>query len=114
MPLQELEHILSSVPLLARPLLEPHLLELEAKLRPGTLYLTWASMNIDGYLHYAQKVLQRLSFLTPRCPASPCAAPVMTQATCTMRHRSYFCYEDTQVGSCTAVEVQGIAIHHEE
>ena len=54
---QEHEQTLGSVPLLARPLLEPHLLELEAKLRPGTLYLTWASMNIDGYLHYAQKVL---------------------------------------------------------
>ena len=67
MPLQELEHILGSVPLLARPLLEPHLLELEAKLRPGTLYLTWASMNIDGYLHYAQKVLQRLSPFTLCC-----------------------------------------------
>ena len=54
---QEHEQPLGCVPLLARPLLEPHLLELEAKLRPGTLYLTWASMNIDGYLHYAQKVL---------------------------------------------------------
>ena len=71
MPLQELEHILGSVPLLARPLLEPHLLELEAKLRPGTLYLTWASMNIDGYLHYAQKVLQHLSFLTTKCRCMP-------------------------------------------
>lgn len=45
-----------SVPEVARPLLEPHLAAMEARLRPGATVLTWASMNIDGYLHFAHAV----------------------------------------------------------
>ena len=53
-----------SVPEVARPLLEPHLAAMEARLQPGATVLTWASMNIDGYLHFAHAVrLCRLSLL---------------------------------------------------
>lgn len=69
--LQEHERVVESIPVLARPLLQRHLLDMEEKLRPGTHYLTWASMNIDGYLHYAQKVI--LHFHTQYTPLlMPC------------------------------------------
>lgn len=53
---QEHERVLASVPEAARPLLEPHFAAMEARLRPGASVLTWASMNIDGYLYYAHQV----------------------------------------------------------
>lgn len=113
--LQEHEQILGSVPRLARPLLEPHLLELEARLQPGTLYLTWASMNIDGYLHYAQKVLQRLLPFTTERRCSPLTVPAsMMQATSAMHHTSTCAYsKDTQVGICTSWKVQGFGCDNE-
>lgn len=48
--------MVKSLPEVARPLLEPHLAAMEARLRPGATVLTWASMNIDGYLHFAHAV----------------------------------------------------------
>lgn len=59
----------ASVPEVLRPLMLPHLAAMEAKLRPGCSVLTWASMNIDGYLHYAHQVslstsLMEFMFLT--------------------------------------------------
>ena len=60
MPLQDYERVLAAVPALALPLLHIHVLEMEAKLQPGCQHISWASMNIDGFLHYARKVLQLL------------------------------------------------------
>ncbi len=48
--------MLDEVPACARALLAPRLDSLEARLAPGCSALTWASMNIDGYLHYARQV----------------------------------------------------------
>ena len=53
---QEHERVVGSVPAAALQLLEPHLAAMEARLRPGATVLTWASMNIDGYLHFAHQV----------------------------------------------------------
>jgi Dynein heavy chain, N-terminal region 1 len=33
-----------------KPLLKPHLEDIECKVAPGLLMLTWSSMNIDAYL----------------------------------------------------------------
>jgi len=41
----------------------PHLEDLEYKLRPGMVTLTWTSMNIDGYLHHVHQGLAKLEQL---------------------------------------------------
>lgn len=44
------------VPTMTRSLLRPHLEDVDHKIQPGTAILTWASMNIDGYLHHIHQV----------------------------------------------------------
>lgn len=44
------------VPTMARSLLRPHLEDVDNKIQPGAVILTWASMNIDGYLHHIHQV----------------------------------------------------------
>ena len=41
-------------------LLRPHLADVEYKLRPGMITLTWSSMNIDAYKHSIQVVIKVL------------------------------------------------------
>ncbi|KAI3432720.1 hypothetical protein D9Q98_004263 [Chlorella vulgaris] len=41
------------------PLLAPHLEDLQDKVQPGLLVLTWTSMNVDGYLHRLAQGLAR-------------------------------------------------------
>lgn len=43
---------MSLVPPVTRSLLRPHLEDVDNKIQPGAVILTWASMNIDGYLHH--------------------------------------------------------------
>lgn len=43
-----------------KPLLRPHLEDMEKKVAPGLFLLTWASMNIDGYLHRFKQVCGRV------------------------------------------------------
>ena len=43
-----------------RDILRPHLEDLETRLRPGSITLTWTSMNIDGYLQHVHEGLQKL------------------------------------------------------
>ncbi len=50
--MQEHERVLSLVPPVTRSLLRPHLEDVDNKIQPGAVILTWASMNIDGYLHH--------------------------------------------------------------
>ena len=52
---QEHEKVVRRMASAALPLLKPHLEAMEARLRPGATVLTWASMNIDGYLHFAHQ-----------------------------------------------------------
>ena len=47
--------MLDCVPAETRALLGGRMDALEARLAPGCSVLTWASMNIDGYLHYAHQ-----------------------------------------------------------
>ena len=54
--LQELEHLTAGVIPVLRPLLAAHLEDLQDKLQPGLLVLTWTSLNIDGYLHRFDQV----------------------------------------------------------
>lgn len=54
-----------------KPLLKPHLEDLEKKVAPGLFILTWASMNIDGYLHRFKQV---------RHAAGSAAAPSASQS----------------------------------
>jgi len=48
--LKEYERILSKIKPIMKQLLIPHVEDLELKLRPGMVTLTWTSMNIDAYL----------------------------------------------------------------
>merc|ERR1719238_1234143 len=61
--LNEYERITRSIiPVTAR-LLQPHIDDMEYKLRPGMITLTWTSMNIDAYKHHIHTGLQRLEEL---------------------------------------------------
>ena len=55
--------VLSQILQVARPLLGPHLDDLERRLQPGMYILTWTSMNIDGYLHRIHAGLSKLEQL---------------------------------------------------
>lgn len=46
-----------------QPLLQPHFQDVEKKLRPGMVTLTWTSMNIDAYKLQVDKSLQHLDEL---------------------------------------------------
>lgn len=54
--MREYETIVSKVQATIKPLLRPHLEDMEAKIAPGFSLLTWTSMNIDGYLHRFKQV----------------------------------------------------------
>ncbi|GFR42148.1 hypothetical protein Agub_g3000 [Astrephomene gubernaculifera] len=60
---REYEHILSRVAATIKPLLRPHLDDMERKIAPGFAVLTWTSLNIDGYLHRFKQGLARLEEL---------------------------------------------------
>lgn len=61
--LKEYERVLGKIRPITKNLLSPHLEDLEYKLRPGIVTLTWTSMNIDGYLHHVHAGLQKLEQL---------------------------------------------------
>lgn len=50
------ESCLSCIASVLRPLLRPHLEDMERKVAPGLFVLTWTSINIDGYLHRFKQV----------------------------------------------------------
>lgn len=61
-----------------KPLLRPHLEDMEKKIAPGFSLLTWTSMNIDGYLHRFKQVgLQHGSLCVLGCCGWRCAAVVI-------------------------------------
>ena len=47
---------MAQIPVVVKPLLKPHLENLEQKMKPGMTILLWTSMNIDGYLHHIHSV----------------------------------------------------------
>ena len=58
--LKEYERIIGKVKPIMKTLLGPHIDDLELKLRPGMVTLTWTSMNIDSYLEHVHNGLRRL------------------------------------------------------
>ncbi|PNH08753.1 Dynein gamma chain, flagellar outer arm [Tetrabaena socialis] len=60
---REYEHVLGRVAATIKPLLRPHLDDMERKIAPGFAVLTWTSLNIDGYLHRFKQGLARLEEL---------------------------------------------------
>jgi dynein heavy chain len=53
---REYEDVMSRIQPVFKPLLKPHLADMEKKVAPGMFVLTWTSMNIDGYLHRFKQV----------------------------------------------------------
>jgi hypothetical protein len=56
---REYEEVMSRIQPVFKPLLKPHLADMEKKVAPGMFVLTWTSMNIDGYLHRFKQVRER-------------------------------------------------------
>lgn len=61
--LKEYERIISKIKPICKSLLAPHVEDLELKLRPGMVTLTWTSMNIDAYLNHVHQGLKKLEQL---------------------------------------------------
>jgi dynein heavy chain len=61
--LKEHRRVQQTVKPMATNLLKPHFENLEFKMRPGMVNLTWTSMNIEGYLEDIWKELDRLDQL---------------------------------------------------
>ena len=61
--LKEYERVTKRVIPVAAKLLEPHIRDMEYKLRPGMITLTWTSMNIDAYKHHIHSGLKKLEEL---------------------------------------------------
>jgi dynein heavy chain len=61
--LREYDRIVNKIRPNTKSLLVPHLEDLEYKLRPGMVTLTWTSMNIDGYLTHVHQGLAKLEQL---------------------------------------------------
>lgn len=69
---REYEGVVGKLQVTIKPLLRPHLEDMEKKIAPGFSLLTWTSMNIDGYLHRFKQSLARLEELVRKvvsaCP----------------------------------------------
>jgi len=61
--LKEYRRVTSMVKPIASTLLKPHIENLEFKMRPGMVTLTWTSMNIEAYLEEIWKELDKLDQL---------------------------------------------------
>jgi len=61
--LQEYERVLGKVPPVIKPIIKPHLEDLDRKVQPGMVLLTWQSMNIDSYLFRLHNGISRLEEL---------------------------------------------------
>lgn len=59
----EYERIIDMIKPVMRNILKPHIEDLDLKIRPGMVTLTWTSMNIDGYLQHVQMSLSKLEQL---------------------------------------------------
>ncbi|OWZ14140.1 Dynein heavy chain, partial [Phytophthora megakarya] len=61
--LHEYDRVTAKIIPVTAVLLRPHLEDLQQKLRPGLVTLTWTSMNIDAYTAVVHAALQRLEEL---------------------------------------------------
>lgn len=60
---REYEGVVGRLQSTIKPLLRPHLEDMERKIAPGFSLLTWTSMNVDGYLHRFKQVRTVLTSL---------------------------------------------------
>ncbi|CAG9462434.1 unnamed protein product [Pedinophyceae sp. YPF-701] len=58
--LSEYERVERAIPAVLKPIMAPHIMDLEQKIQPGLYILTWTSMNIDAFLY---KILDRMGSL---------------------------------------------------
>eukprot|EP00762_Andalucia_godoyi_P000483 ANDGO_03248.mRNA.1 Dynein gamma chain len=61
--LKEYDRVTARIIPIVRPIISPHLEDLDKKIQPGMTILTWTSMNIDGYLHRVHSGLARFEEL---------------------------------------------------
>ncbi|KAL4465245.1 hypothetical protein ABPG74_001959 [Tetrahymena malaccensis] len=61
--IKEYQRVTSIIKPICKNLLIPHIEDLELKLRPGMLTLTWTSMNIETYLYHLHQGLRKLEQL---------------------------------------------------
>jgi dynein heavy chain len=61
--LKEYERIIMKIKPICKNLLLPHVEDLDLKLRPGMVTLTWTSMNIDSYLYHVHQGIKKLEQL---------------------------------------------------
>jgi dynein heavy chain len=61
--LKEYERVVGRILPVTAGLLEPHFHDMEFKLRPGMVTLTWTSMNIDTFKHHVHSGLMKLEEL---------------------------------------------------
>jgi len=61
--LNEHRRILGKIKPITKDLLIPHIEDLELKIRPGMITLTWTSMNIDSFIEDVNIALKRLENL---------------------------------------------------
>ena len=54
--MREHTRIVASINTIIKPLLKPHVDDLEKKIAPGLAILSWTSMNVDGYIHRLTQV----------------------------------------------------------
>ena len=107
--------MVAAIPAAARPLLNVHLEDLDAQLKPGAYVLTWVSLNIDGYLHNlhqvcsadsAKSACMRLNskppchLLSESCWTRPCSSlPSHRDMSCSTAHRAGCCCQHRQQAS---------------
>ena len=64
--LEQYEEVVDKIMPITATLLKPHLADMERKVQPGMVTLTWTSMNIDGYLHRIHSGLFKLDDLVTK------------------------------------------------
>ena len=64
--LEQYEEVIDKIMPITATLLKPHLADMERKVQPGMVTLTWTSMNIDGYLHRIHSGLFKLDDLVTK------------------------------------------------
>ena len=60
---KEHQRIMGSIKTIVKPLLKPHIDDLEKKIAPGLSVLSWTSLNIDGFIHLLTQALARFEEL---------------------------------------------------
>ncbi len=72
--MKEYQAVMAKIAPVFKPLLKPHLDDMEKKVAPGVYLLTWTSMNIDGYLHRFKQVgvRRRLHWRSSRANVADC------------------------------------------